>query len=111
MAQMPQAINIKDLTNLRMAVEKTWGKDAEIEMIWAHGTDKSALTYFLVVNKKDGTGTPYINASAVYAQYGSNTTPGVISNPGGMTVTAGTAVAKSYTAVTACVTANASADP
>lgn len=110
MAQAPQYLTHRDINNLRMAVEKTYGVPAQIEAVWAHGTDKIALTYFLVVNKNDGTGTPYINASAVYTVL-QNTTPGTITYPGGMAVTSGTAVAKSYTAMTACVTANGGADP
>ena len=106
MSTAPRMIQHKDLINLRSAVEHAYTKDADIDMIWAHGTDTLALTYYAVVNTKDGSGTPYVPVTAVYG------TPGVASTGwAGMTLTPGTAVAHSYTAVTALVTGEASANP
>src|ERR1700733_4851688 len=93
MSTAPRMIQHKDLINLRAAVEHAYTKDADIDMIWAHGTDTLALTYYAVVNTKDGSGAPYVPVTAVYGTPG-----GAGTGWAGMTLTPGTAVAHSYTA-------------
>ncbi len=107
----PHKIGHKDLNNLRIAVEFTYGHSAEVTAIWAHGDDPLALTYFAVVDTQDGTGTPFVPVSAVYSPYGVNVVAGTDATPGGLVMTPGAAVAHEYLAVTALVTDDNSIAP
>ena len=60
---------------------------ASIEAVWVHGTDPLAPTFYVMVNKNDGTVTPYALMSCVYGPNGANTTPGTVTYPAGMTAT------------------------
>jgi hypothetical protein len=85
---------------------------AQLEALWAHGVDPIAPTFFVLVNKADGTGTPYSIATLTYATAGSNTVGGTITTPANMNVTVGgTSYATTTAAMTALVALNASSAP
>lgn len=75
---------------------------AQMEAVWVHGTDPRAPTFYVMVNKNDGTGTPYALMSCVHGPNGANITPGTVTYPAGMTATVD---ATSYATTTAAMTA------
>ena len=101
-----------DLANIAQAVEIAFpntvtggASTATVEAVWKHGADPINSTYYAAVNDGTGSGTPYwpctlVNTGAVYGTSGPS-----------MSVTKGTAVADSYLAITALVTAEGSVAP